>query len=140
MIACDELGADWSKTRFELATGLPEYRNMLLGQPGQLYAGEQVTGGSTVTAGFFMPVRTAAAQMREMLTLAAAQKWEVDPGECVTADAAVKHAGSGRSIMFATIAPAAAELPVPAQTALRDPKDWKLRSEEHTPELKSLMR
>src|SRR3546814_12425977 len=55
---------------------------------------------------------TAAAQMREMLTLAAAQKWEVDPGECVTADAAVKHAGSGRSIMFATIAPAAAELPV----------------------------
>lgn len=126
MIACDELGADWSKTRFELATGLPEYRNMLLGQPGQLYAGEQVTGGSTVTAGFFMPVRTAAAQMREMLTLAAAQKWEVDPGECVTADAAVKHACSGRSIMFATIAPAAAELPVPAKPALRDPKDWKL--------------
>src|SRR3546814_10572427 len=77
MIACDELGADWSKTRFELATGLPEYRNMLLGQPGQLYAGEQVTGGSTVTAGFFMPVRTAAAQMREMLTLAAAQKWDI---------------------------------------------------------------
>src|SRR3546814_13054340 len=73
-----------------------------------------------------MPVRTAAAQMREMLTLAAAQKWEVDPGECVTADAAVKHAGSGRSIMFATIAPAAAELPVPAKPALRDPKDWKL--------------
>src|SRR3546814_16295642 len=73
-----------------------------------------------------MPVRTAAAQMREMLTLAAAQKGEVDPGECVTADAAVKHAGSGRSIMFATIAPAAAELPVPAKPALRDPKDWKL--------------
>src|SRR3546814_18041234 len=95
---------------------------MLLGQPGQLYAGEQVTGGSTVTAGFFMPVRTAAAQMREMLTLAAAQKWEVDPGECVTADAAVKHAGSGRSIMFATIDPAAAELPVPAKPAMRHPK------------------
>src|SRR3546814_21176810 len=28
--------------------------------------------------------------------------------------------------MFATIAPAAAELPVPAKPALRDPKDWKL--------------
>src|SRR3546814_5602388 len=108
---------------------------MLLGQPVQLYAGEQVTGGSTVTAGFFMPVRTAAAQLREMLTLAAAQKWELDPGECVTADAAVKHAGSGRSIMFATIAPAAAELPVPANPALRDPKDWKLiRSDEHRSE------
>src|SRR3546814_15192915 len=72
-----------------------------------------------------MPVRTAAAQMREMLTLAAAQKWEVDPGECVTADAAVKHAGSGRSITFATIAPAADELPVPPNPALRDPTDWK---------------
>lgn len=126
MIACDELGGDWSKTRFELATGQPEYRNMLLGQPGQLYAGEQVTGGSTVTAGFFMPVRTAAAQMREMLVLAAAQKWKVDPAECITADAAVKHVGSGRLIMFATIAPAAAKFSVPAKPVLRDPAEWKL--------------
>ena len=126
MIACDELGGDWGKTRFELATGQPEYRNMLLGQPGQLYAGEQVTGGSTVTAGFFMPVRTAAAQMREMLVLAAAQKWKVDPAECITADAAVKHVGSGRLIMFATIAPAAAKFSVPAKPVLRDPAEWKL--------------
>src|SRR3546814_14650269 len=113
MIACDELGADWSKTRFDLATGLPEYRNMLLGQPGQLYAGEQVTGGSTVTAGFFMPVRTAAAQMREMLTHAAAPKWEVDPGACVTADAAGKHDGTGRTLLLAQDSPGAGEVTRP---------------------------
>ena len=126
MLFCDELGGDWSKMRFELASGRAEYRNPLLGMPGQLYAGEQVTGGSTVTAGFFMPVRTAAAQMREMLTMAASQEWKVDPTECSVENGSIKHAASGRSVTFADVGAAASRLAIPKEPKFRDASEWKL--------------
>ncbi len=87
---------------------------------------EQATGGSTSTIGDWMRLREAGARARIMLTHAAAQLWQVDPGTCRAQDAAIHHDATGRSAPYTQLAVRAATLPIPAQVTLKPPAQWRL--------------
>src|SRR3954465_5678821 len=61
-----------------------------------------------------------------MLVEAAAQTWNVPASECTTEKSAVIHAASKRRLTYGELATKAATLPVPANVALKDPKNLKL--------------
>lgn len=107
MILADELGAEWKTVRTELAPSDPKAY------------GRQSTGGSTTIRTGFDKLRRAGAAAREMLVAAAAAQWGVEPASCAAAAGAVTHQASGRSARFGALAAAAAQLPVPAEPALR---------------------
>ena len=68
-VIADELEADWD--RIEVIQGMAD----------QKY-GDQNTDGSHSVRDFFQRMRQAGASARTMLEEAAAQQWQVSPGEC----------------------------------------------------------
>src|SRR5262249_14098573 len=71
-------------------------------------------------------MRKGGAAAREMLVAAAADQWEVSPGECTVAKGVITHAPSRRSTTFGKVAAAASQLEVPKDPKLKDPSQWKL--------------
>src|SRR5262249_22804995 len=96
----------------------------------KLYAlpelGLQVTGGSSSVRLLYEPLRRAGATARSMLVAAAAQTWDVDAATCRAQKGIVSHTPTGRKLSYGALADKAATLPVPAQVALKDPKDFTL--------------
>src|SRR5712672_3226006 len=88
--------------------------------------GFQVTGASCSVRLLYEPLRRAGAAARSMPVAAAAQTWNVDPGSCRADKGVVTHTPTGRKLRYGALADKAATLPVPAQVALKDPKDFKL--------------
>jgi isoquinoline 1-oxidoreductase beta subunit len=112
-IVADELDADWSKLRVEMA---PVREPYMVKQGGQYY-----TGGSSSIRPLFELFRKAGASARAMLIAAAAKQWSVDPATCGARNGLVSHAASGRSHSYGALASAAGALPIPAKIALKDP-------------------
>ena len=112
----------------ELEVGLDQVRTEQSPADPAVYGfdGDQSTGGSTSVMQCWLPLRTAGATARTMLISAAAAGWHVEPGSCTAARGEVLHAGSGRRTSYGALAAAAARLPVPANVALKDPKDYRL--------------
>lgn len=110
MIVADELAADWSAVSVVPAPLGAGYR--LPGVP------IQHTSGSQMVRSWNAPLRRSAAAAREMLTLAAARQWSVEPASCSVEGGKVVHAASGRSLGFGELVAEAARLPVPPQPAL----------------------
>ena len=54
------------------------------------------------------------------------RRWGVPASEISVSQGVVSHTGSGRSAGFGELVEAAAQLPVPEQVQLKDPKDFKL--------------
>lgn len=63
----------------------------------------------------WLPLRQAGAAARTMLVQAAASHWGVAPESCTTANGAVVHTPTGRTVPFGDVAEAAAKLPVPKE-------------------------
>jgi isoquinoline 1-oxidoreductase beta subunit len=61
-----------------------------------------------------------------MLVSAAAQQWKVPASQITVKNGVVSHAASGRKAGFGELAEAAAQLPVPANVKLKNPKDFTL--------------
>jgi isoquinoline 1-oxidoreductase beta subunit len=119
MIVADELDADFSRVRVEAAP--PDealYKNPLLGI--------QATGGSTSVRGFWTPMRKAGAAARALLVAAAAQKWQVDPASCRTANGAVFHDPDNQRADYGSLVDAAAQGSLPDDPPLKDPKNFRL--------------
>jgi isoquinoline 1-oxidoreductase subunit beta len=119
MLVAEELECDWSRVRAEFA---PPHEN----RKRDRVWGNMSTGASRSISASQNDLRRAGATARAMLIAAAAARWNVPVGECTAAQGVISHGLSGRSITFGAIAAAAAEMPPPAQVALKDPKDWKL--------------
>ena len=117
MLLAEELECDWKKIRFEFAPAAPQYFNPLFGLQG--------TGGSTSVRASWGPLSKAGAAGREMLIAAAAKKWGVDASTCHAENGVVVHAASKKKLGYGALAAEAAKLPVPANPALKDPKDYK---------------
>lgn len=113
MLIAEELEADWSTIKVEMAPTLPQY-------------GSMGTGGSGSISGGFDPLRKAGATAREMLRQAAAAKWKVDVAETRAANGVIYHDKSKRKATYGSLAAEAAKLTPPTDVALKDPKDWKL--------------
>ncbi|UWR24169.1 xanthine dehydrogenase family protein molybdopterin-binding subunit [Sulfitobacter sp. S190] len=131
ILVAEELDADWSQMRAEQApANAVVYANAAFGIQG--------TGGSTGLSSSYMQMRQAGAAARAMLVSAAAQQWGVNAAEITVEKGTVAHAGSGQSASFGDLATAAAEIPVPVDVALKDPKDFKLVGGEGVTRLDSL--
>jgi isoquinoline 1-oxidoreductase subunit beta len=113
----EELMADWATIRVEGGAGDPSlYGNIAWG------GAIQGTGGSTGLLSSFDRYRRAGATARAMLVAAAADEWKVAPAS-VRVTNGVLTSGDRRAT-FGQMAEKAARLPVPANVALKDPKDW----------------
>lgn len=118
-ILADELGADWDAIIVEMPQQpTPDYRPPMMGQMRSV--------GSNGIRFWHDPLRRAAAQAREMLTAAAAQRWNVDPARLQAADGAITDPVSGRSAGFGELVADAMALPLPENPVLRPDSELRL--------------
>ncbi len=125
LILAEELDADWSKVKCELATGNPR----LYGGAHKMFPGAQVTLASVSVPAYYMPLRTAGAQARKVLLDNVAAEWKVPVGELTTDKSMVIHAKSKRRISYGDVvkfAKVPAELPKIAEGDLKKPGQFKL--------------
>src|SRR5687768_8480945 len=115
-LIADELDVDWSQVTIKQA----DYDNTK-------YV-SQTEGGSRAIPTHYTRMRQAGAGGRALMIAAAAQQWNVPASELTTGSGMVRHAGSGRSATYASLAARAATLtpPAPADLRLKDPKDFKI--------------
>ncbi|HUG21812.1 xanthine dehydrogenase family protein molybdopterin-binding subunit [Piscinibacter sp.] len=115
MLVAEEMDADWSKVRGELAPAGDAYKDPAFGI--------QMTGGSSATNHSWMQYRELGARTRAMLVAAAAQKFGVAPSACQV-DNGVVSAG-GKRAGFGELAAEAMKQPVPQKVALKEAKAFK---------------
>jgi len=118
MLVAEELEVEWSRVRFEAAPVAAVYNHP--------WWGAQGTGGSTSIPSSWEPLRRVGATARAMLVAAAAAEWGVPVSECAAERGRVLHRASGRAARYGALAEKASRLPVPAEVALKDPKDFQL--------------
>jgi isoquinoline 1-oxidoreductase beta subunit len=116
MLLAEELDVDWSQVRASLAPAADAYKDPVFGI--------QMTGGSSAVTNSWQQYRELGAATRAMLVQAAAEQWKVPASECTTG-AGMVRSGSHRAT-YASLAPAAAKLPVPQKVALKSPDQFKI--------------
>jgi isoquinoline 1-oxidoreductase beta subunit len=116
MLIAEELDADWSQMRGELAPAAEAFKDPMFGM--------QMTGGSGSVAHSFVQYRETGARARAMLVAAAAEQWKVKPEQCKTARGVVTGP-AGQKASYGSLADAAMKQPVPAKVALKDPKEFR---------------
>jgi isoquinoline 1-oxidoreductase beta subunit len=112
MLVAEQLHADWRKVRVEKAVTDPRF-------------GRMSTGGSTSVRRSWEPLQKAGAAAREMLVLAAARRWGVEPSTCTAKEGWVLDA-KGRRLGYGELAAEAARLPVPESPRLDEPGTFTL--------------
>ena len=115
-IVADELGAAWDTVGVEPAPLGRAYGNPLA-KDGGWPTGTRITVAATSVRGFEQPLREAAAVARMMLVGAAADRWNLNPSECETADGYVIHGGN--TFTFGELAEEAADRTPPLKPELR---------------------
>jgi isoquinoline 1-oxidoreductase beta subunit len=116
MLIAEDLDADWSQMRGELAPAADVFKDPSFGM--------QMTGGSGSIAHSYLQYREIGAKARAMLIAAAAEQWKVKPEQCTTAKGIVMGP-AGQKASYGSLADAAMKQPMPATVALKDPKDFK---------------
>ena len=117
MIIADEFDVDWSQVKVQQADLHPKY-------------GGQIEGGSRAIPSNYQSMRLVGAGGRLLMMSAAAAMWNVPVSELTTGGGVVRHAGSGRTATYGSLASRAASVPAPDQAAitasLKNPKDFKI--------------
>lgn len=116
MLVAEELDADWSKVRGELAPAGDAYKD-----PG---FGIQMTGGSNSVRNSWQQYRELGARTRAMLVAAAAKRFGVPPSACRVSQGVVS--GGGQRAGFGELAADAMKQPVPEAVTLKKAKDFRL--------------
>jgi isoquinoline 1-oxidoreductase beta subunit len=119
MLVAEELECDWSKVRAEYADVNEHVRRDRI-------FGSMSTGGSRGIRDSQEYVRKGGAAAREMLVAAAAKQWGVPVSECSVSKGVISHEDGHRKTTFGKVAVAAADMEVPKEPKLKDPKQWKL--------------
>src|SRR5258707_2106970 len=119
MILAEELDADCAQVVVEHAPP----SDKLYGNP---FFGIQATGNSNSVRAWWKPLRAAGASARAMLVQAAAQRWQVEPASCTTANSEVMHTESGRKLSYGELVDAANAQTPPKDVPLKDPKNFGL--------------
>jgi isoquinoline 1-oxidoreductase beta subunit len=117
MLIAEELDADWSRVRAELAPAGDAYKDPVFGM--------QMTGGSGSVNHSFTQYREIGARARAMLIAAAARQWNVKPEQCRTANGVVLGP-AGRKAAYGELADAAMKEAVPEKVSLKNPKDFRI--------------
>jgi isoquinoline 1-oxidoreductase subunit beta len=119
MILAEELDADFAQVVVEHAPP----SDKLYGNP---LFGIQATGNSNSVRAWWKPLRAAGANARAMLVQAAAQRWQVEPASCTTANSEVMHTESGRKLSYGELVDGANAQTPPKDVPLKDPKNFGL--------------
>jgi len=119
MILAEELDADFAQVVVEHAPP----SDKLYGNP---LFGIQATGNSNSVRAWWKPLRAAGANARAMLVQAAAQRWQVEPASCTTANSEVMHTESGRKLCYGELVDGANAQTPPKDVPLKDPKNFGL--------------
>src|SRR5579864_6954884 len=82
------------------------------------------TSGSSSSVGTARTLQRAGAIAREMLITAAADVWHVDRKECHAVNGFIEHTASGKRLSYGDLANRAANVPVPQNVPLKDPKTF----------------
>lgn len=114
MIVADELDADWKKVRV-LQAPLDNQRFE-----------RQLTGGSGAMPHSWERLRKAGASAKYLLLTAAAAKLEVPQEELYAEESMIYHKNSKKKISYGEVVMDAADLEIPEEVPLKDPKDFKL--------------
>ncbi|MGH8308471.1 MAG: molybdopterin cofactor-binding domain-containing protein, partial [Steroidobacteraceae bacterium] len=117
MILAEELGVRVPRIKVEFAPAGAAYTNTLLGT--------QMTGGSTSVRDAWTKLRTAGAQARRMLVMAAAKEWR-SPISGIRVQDGVIQSPRGKKLTFGQVAEAASKLPVPKDVKLKDPGNFRV--------------
>lgn len=119
-LIAEELDADWNQVEVIGAPANAElYNNLFWGKL-------QGTGGSTAMANSFRQMRQAGATARQMLVIAAAQKWGEPSGDITVSNGIVQHKKTKQKASFGELAEAAAKQPIPETVFLKEPDEFKL--------------
>jgi len=114
MLIAEELDVDWQRVRVE-----PMPLGIVRNPQGEGYTWKygvsQGAGGSTSVSDSWKPLRIIGARARQLLLLAAAERWGVAVAECTTEPGFAVHGPSARKLEYAQLAARAAELPAPAE-------------------------
>ena len=118
MIVADELEADWSQVKTEMAPVEAEYADPVINQHG--------TFGSMSMRNLYEPLRKLGAAGREILVEAAAKKWNVPVSQCEAIQGKVHHQASSRTLTYGELVEEASALPVPENPRLKQKSEFKL--------------
>jgi len=118
MIVAEELEADWSKVRFEMAPVADVYKH-----PG---FGIQWTVSSMSIHSSWDRWREAGAATRELLILAAARYWKVPRTECRAVKSRVIHQPSGKNMRYGELINMTNGIAVPEKVRLKEPHEFKI--------------
>ncbi len=88
--------------------------------------GDQSTGSSTSIKDCWLPLRTAGATARVLLTQAAARTWHVPAADCHAKNGYIEHRNSNRRLSYGALAATAATLAIPRHVPLKNTKDFQL--------------
>lgn len=115
-VVADELGAAWDTIAVEPAPLVRAYANPLAAEEGWP-ENCRLTADSTSVRAFEPVLRHAAAAARTMIVGAAADRWNVSPSDCETADGFV--ISRGRTFTFGELAEEAADRSAPTRPSLK---------------------
>jgi CO/xanthine dehydrogenase Mo-binding subunit len=119
MIIADELGADWDQVKIQIPDADPgKFRNDSYGGHG--------TGGSNSIIQMTPRLRKSGAIARQLLTEAAAKRWETDVADCYAEKSFIVSRSNGSKLAFGEIAEAASKLPIPTTVKLNESKYFTL--------------
>ena len=113
MLVAEELDVDWSAVRIEQAPADSQY-------------GDQQTGGSVSISRYYSPMLAAGAVARQMLVEAAADTWDVDPGECTTGTGYVIHPDGMTKLAYGELVKTAAKQEPPARPEIQEESRYKI--------------
>ena len=116
MLIAEEMDADWSQMRGELAPAGEAYKDPAFGV--------QITGGSGSIAHSYIQYREIGARARAMLVAAAAEQWKVAPAQCRTEKGMV-IGPAGQKAAYGALADAAMRQPVPATVTLKEARQFR---------------
>lgn len=88
--------------------------------------GDQMVVGSRSIQSNFEWMRKVGASAREMLIMAAAQRWGINAADCYAENAFVINRVSGNKFSYGDLASDAGKLSIPDNPSLKDPKDFKI--------------
>ncbi|MBP4050251.1 xanthine dehydrogenase family protein molybdopterin-binding subunit [Chromobacterium violaceum] len=118
MLIAEELECDWNRIKVVSAPAAPVYVHTAFHI--------QITGGSTSTLSSYDQYRKIGAAARDMLILAAAQRWRVPASQCRAENSRVFNNANGASLGYGELTEAAGKLPVPDTVELKPRHRWKL--------------
>jgi len=118
MIVAEELEADWSKVRPEIAPVAEVYENPAFGT--------QWTVSSRSVESSWEILRKAGAAVRELLIEAAARTWNVSKTACRAEKSIIYHESSGRTLRYGELVNKTDGIPIPENVQLKKPHEFKI--------------